>query len=264
MVESHAVMVTSQKGGVGKTTVAVNLATALKQSGFNVLLIDADYSNPSVGFHLGMQEANIGFRAVVSGKASLASAVAIHHPTGVHVLPGEISSTVPEFAPTYMRNLNNELLKSRYDFIVIDTAPGPMPKEMLKPFVNANMFTSLILLTPEMAACASALRLARTYERMRVMHSMAANRIKNRGYELGIGEIEDVLGEGIIAALPEDENVPVSIAAHIPLVILKSRSPFSVAVRELTRKIITRSGMEATGRFVRTGLIGWLRRILGI
>jgi len=261
MAEPHAIMIASQKGGVGKTTIAVNLAAALKLQRYKVLLIDADYSNPSVGFHLGMQEANIGFKAVVSNKAKLENAIAIHNPTGLHVLPGEISSKSPTISHRVLKNLNRELIRSRYDFVVIDTAPGPTSLTMLSPLISANLFEVLIILTPEMPACASALRLAHMYEKMHTMHSMTANKVRNRRYELSIGEIEDVLGEGVIATLPEDENVPISIATHIPICLLKSRSAFSIAIKELARKVASRAGVEEPERSERKGLFAWLKRI---
>lgn len=75
MVKSYVLKVVSQKGGVGKTTMAVNLATALALSNYKVLLFDADFANPSVGFHLGMYDVNAGASDVASGKTSLRNAI---------------------------------------------------------------------------------------------------------------------------------------------------------------------------------------------
>ena len=52
--------VMSQKGGVGKTTIAVNLAVMLRLKGYETLIVDLDTSNPSVGIHLGMHESEDG------------------------------------------------------------------------------------------------------------------------------------------------------------------------------------------------------------
>ena len=121
MSRPYSVIVSSQKGGVGKTTIAVNLATALRQKGYKVLLIDTDYSNPCVGFHLGMESANAGVRAVLTEKAKLEDVVALHSPTGLHVLTGEISTK--QFRPTNYQHskLYDEIEKRGYNFVIIDT-----------------------------------------------------------------------------------------------------------------------------------------------
>lgn len=268
MAKPYSIIVSSQKGGVGKTTISVNLATALRQRGYKVLLVDADYSNPCVGFHLGLEGANAGLRSVVTGKAKLEDVVALHNPTGLHVLTGEISAK--PFHPDLRQNrkLYNELERSSYNFVVIDMAPGTSRLGDVMQLCCENSREVLIVLTPEMSACSSAIRLAGFYEKMHVPHSILANRVKNRRYELAIGEIEDAVGENLVATLPEDENVPISIAQHIPVVVLMGRSSFSVAAKELARKISNKvdyspgeSAEKASGSG--GGFVSWLMRLLG-
>jgi septum site-determining protein MinD len=262
MPNPYSIVVSSQKGGVGKTTISVNLATSLRQVGYKVLVVDADYSNPSVGFHLGLQETNAGVRAVIEGRAKLADTVAVHNPTGLHVLTGEISTKGFHLDERQENKLKDQLEKSNYNFVVIDMPPGAMRLEEVEPFFYKNSCEVLIVLTPEMAACASAIRLAKIYEKIRVPHSMVANKVKNKGYELGISEIEDAVGESLIATLPEDENVPVSIAQHIPVLLMNSKAPFSRGIKRLTRRISNRVDYEPEGEPLdRGGFMAWLRRL---
>lgn len=108
MANPYLIGVSSQKGGVGKTTISVNLSVALKSFNYKVLLIDSDTSNPSIGFHMGLEKANIGYRDVVYGRADLEDAVAVHGATGLHVLPGTINAK--HFSPT---SANIEKLANR-------------------------------------------------------------------------------------------------------------------------------------------------------
>ena len=266
MPRPYGIVVSSQKGGVGKTTIAVNLATALTRLGYKVLLIDADYSNPSVGFHLGMQEANIGLRAVVTGRAKLPNAVAIHNPTGLHVLPGEISSKPFRVTPEHSRTLYNQLANSSYNFIVVDMPPGAMPMEEVRQFGGEGSLETLIVMTPEMAACAAAIRLGNFYEHIRIQHNMIANRVRNRRYELSIGEIEDAVGENLLSTLPEDENVPISVSQHIPVVLLKGNSGFSKGIKSLARRVSSKVAYEPAGeaagaRQAGVGFWAWFGRL---
>jgi MinD-like ATPase involved in chromosome partitioning or flagellar assembly len=266
MPRPYSIIVSSQKGGVGKTTIAVNLSIAIRQRGYKVLLVDGDYTNPCVGFHLGMEGANAGLRSVAMGKAKLSGTVALHGPTGLHVLTNEITAVPFHPNQTQQKSLRDELEKSGYDFIIIDMPPGAEDLDEVEAFCWENSREVLIVLTPEMAACSSAIRLAQFYEKKRILHNMVANRVKNRKYELSMSEIEDAIGEGLMGVLPEDENVPVSIAQHIP-VLLKSRSDFSNAVKSLARRASNRVGYEPDEeeKSVRSGgFILWLKRLFGI
>ena len=231
MGSPYILRVSSQKGGVGKTTIAVNLAVALQEKEYETLLFDGDFINPSVGYHLGMEKTNVGLRSLLLGRTSLQETTVIHAPTGLHVVPGEIR--IKPYSPTneqLMRSMN-QLRKSRYDFIVIDTPPGYYPTEILPYYTEA-----MIIATPEMSSCVSAVRQAELYARSHLAHRLVANRIRNRRYELHISEMEDVYGDRVFSQLPEDDIVPVSVAEHIPAYILNRRAPFSKGINDLARR----------------------------
>ena len=160
----YGVVVSSQKGGVGKTVVAVNLAAVLKARGYSVLLIDADYDNPTVGFHLGLEKADTGIREVLEDRGDIRDSI-VEHKTGINVLPSEITKLPMEMTEREALYLYNQIAKLRYNFVIIDMAPGPLPTEMLTVFERWDALEALILLTPEMAACMSAIRLAGLYDR---------------------------------------------------------------------------------------------------
>ncbi len=265
----YSIIVSSQKGGVGKTTISVNLATAIRQHGYKTLLIDADYSNPCVGLHLGMGSANAGLRAVIAGKAKLIDVVAVHNPTGLHVLVNEMTSR--NFNPSISQQqiLRKELVKSGYDFVIIDMPPGAENIEGVKEFCDENSRSAFLVLTPEMAACASAIRMAQICEKHHINHSMLANKVRNRRYELRMDEIEEAIGEGLIGVIPDDENVPISIAQHIPVVLLNGSCDFSRSIKNISRKVCSRVGYEPGGDMgigmrMRSGggLFGWIRWLL--
>ena len=267
MPKPYSIIVSSQKGGVGKTTISVNLSTALGQSGYKVLLVDADYSDPCVGFHLGLENANAGLRAVVTGRAKLENVVVLHNPTGLHVLTGEITAKPFHPSASQQKYLRESLEKSGYDFVIIDMPPGAEDLEEVEAFCCENSRQVIIVLTPEMSACSSAIRLAQIYEKQHILHNMVANRVKNKAYELSVSEIEDAVGEGLMGVLPEDENVPISIAQHIPVLLLKNRSGFSGAIKSLARRASNRVGYEpGEERYVPHrggGFFAWLMRLFG-
>lgn len=124
------IRVSSQKGGVGKTTIAVNVAVALAKKGYKTLLVDADAANPSVAAHLGLGEMPTGYLDVVRGEAKLQNATLLHGPSGLNVLPGKVVTelVIPEKA--HLDSFIPQVHKQGYDFVVIDTARGYRPRAL--------------------------------------------------------------------------------------------------------------------------------------
>ncbi|MDE1828002.1 MAG: AAA family ATPase [Candidatus Micrarchaeota archaeon] len=256
MAQPYTVRISSQKGGVGKTTISVNLAVALKRIGHKVLIVDADYVNPVVGFHLGLEEINRGFRSVMLGKAKLTNSVSIHSPTGLHVLGGEMTQKMFEPNQAQIRRFDNMLKGTAYDFIIIDTPPG---------FSTQNFFgysnEAAIIITPDLQATASAMRLSQIFDRLHLKHNIVLNRVRSRRWELNVGEIEETYGSKVSAIFPEDDTVPMSIAAHIPAFLFNRRAPFSKGMERFSRGYSLRT--EVRPNPPGSGIIGWLRRVIG-
>ncbi len=228
----YIIRVSSQKGGVGKTTVAVNLAVALQGLGHTVLLVDADTINPSIGFHMGLEGANIGFKSIVLGKARLGNVTAMHGPSGVHVIPGLINAKQFLLTHSQERRIDALLRATHYQFAIIDTEPGYTS-------LNKYIDKALIITTPDMPGCSSAVRLATAFDRLRVQHELIVNRVRNRKYEMPLGDIEELYERKVFGVLPEDDIVPESVEAHIPAYIMNSRTRFSRDMRALAQKVVS-------------------------
>ncbi len=84
------IVITSGKGGVGKTVTAINLAAAINYFGGDALVVDANLSTPNIGVHLNSPEVPINFNHVLLGKADLFEAV-YEHESGFKVLPSSLS-----------------------------------------------------------------------------------------------------------------------------------------------------------------------------
>src|SRR3989338_10437219 len=84
------IVITSGKGGVGKTTTAINLGAAINYFGGNVVVIDGNLSTPNVGIHLNSPEVPVTFNHVLLGKADVFEAV-YEHDSGLKIVPSSIS-----------------------------------------------------------------------------------------------------------------------------------------------------------------------------
>jgi capsular exopolysaccharide synthesis family protein len=119
----HVVQVTSPNSGDGKTTLALNLATSIAQSGRRTLLVDADLRRPRLHKALGLTAAT-GLASVIAGQAGLSEAVRETAVPGLSVLPcGPLPHNPAELltSPRFKEVLDE--LRGRYDFVLIDTPP---------------------------------------------------------------------------------------------------------------------------------------------
>ena len=237
--KTYSIRVSSQKGGVGKTTIAVNLAIALQYMGYNTLLIDADTVNPSVAYQLDMLDANTGIYSCLVKKTSPEKAIAIHQKSGLRVLPGCIGD--PQLIPD--DKMRSELLDKvnslGYDFVVIDSSTGYIYKHYLENYDNI-----LLVSTFNMPSLMGAMRMAKIADKMKIEHSLVMNLYYKSRYELQINEVKNTYSGNIIGIVPNDKIVLKSIDVHEPAFMLSRRSKFSKAITKIANYYIAKYGLK--------------------
>ncbi|KFI68327.1 Chain length regulator (capsular polysaccharide biosynthesis)/Tyrosine-protein kinase (capsular polysaccharide biosynthesis) [Bifidobacterium magnum] len=120
---SRLVVVSAVGANEGKTTTAVNVATALAETGSAVLLIDADLRNPSVAKKLDI-DGSAGLAHVLSGQASVKDVVQRFWKANLHIMPA--GPKPPNAAQLLNSPVMSELINNalhQYDYVIIDTAP---------------------------------------------------------------------------------------------------------------------------------------------
>lgn len=237
MEDTYIIRVSSQKGGVGKTTIAVNLAASLKAKDYDVLLVDADVTNPSVGTLLGLETAGVGYRELVMQQAELSSGLAVYGPMDLNVIIG--TTTTSMFAPKIelLNEFYKNIAKLNFEFIIVDSAPGSFTETDVRRFDEA-----LVITTPDRASALGSQRLAQLYEKFHIRHRLVINRAQYDKFELDKDQIEKIYGDVAYALIPEDPIVKESIAKRIPAVLLNSYSQFSVAIEDLCRAYTLKAG----------------------
>ena len=86
----RVIAVISGKGGVGKTTTAINLGAALNKFNQEVIIVDANLNTPNVGVHLGAPIVPVTFNHVLKGKADIEEAI-YEHSSGTKIIPASLS-----------------------------------------------------------------------------------------------------------------------------------------------------------------------------
>ncbi len=240
---TNALIISSGKGGTGKTTTSVNLGVAMAQMGMEVLLVDAALPTPDVGLHLGLPFRLKTLNHVLSGDSDVTDAIYIHD-SGLEVLPASIHlGTFTDFDPEELAGVMGEV-KDYYDWVLIDCAAG-LGNEVVKSIQSADKM--LLVTNPELPAVADSFKAVQVANEVSTEHvGTIVTRTGRFSEELTNDEITAVMGDtaGVITRIPEDRNVPRAIASSEPIVNKYPYSPAAMGYKMLAAKITGRKFVD--------------------
>ena len=242
------ITITSGKGGVGKTTTAINLGAALTSFGKSVVILDANLTTPNIGLHLGAPIVPVSLNHVLSGKASLADAI-YEHKSGTRIIPSSLS--VKE-----LRNLNHSKLKEvgkklrkMADIVIYDSAAG-LGEEAVAAMESADEL--IIVTNPEIPAVTDALKTSKLIEEMgKVTKGLIITRSTNSKGEMPISNISEMMEVPILGVVPEDKSIKKSVLMKNAVVYTHPNSKSARAYRKIAAKLLDIKGYKEKRGFFR-------------
>lgn len=237
---SRIIVVTSGKGGVGKTTCSANLSMALAQRGHKVAVVDADFGLRNLDLLLGLEN-RIVYTAVevLTGECRLEQAlVKDKRQPNLVLLPAAQNRTKEAVTPEQMRKLVNALTKV-FNYIMID-CPAGIENGFLNAIAPAK--EALVVTTPEIAAVRDADRVVGLLEANDVKNlHLIINRIKpamvQQDKMMSVEDVQEILAIPLIGVIPDDERVIVSTNKGEPLVLSQGVSLAGVAFQNIVRRL---------------------------
>lgn len=228
------VTVFSAKGGVGKTTLATNMATYLASTGAKTLLVDLDLMFGDVAISLQLVPSGSVVDIVsMSGRLDgegLKSVVVTHRDSGLDALaapsdPGDSERIPAEVILELLR-----VARTEYDYVVVDTPPS-FTEHVLAALDLSDL--TVLVATLDIPAVKN-LRIALNTLDMLGAAKESRTVVLNRA-DLKVGlassDVEAALKVPIAAELPNSLSVPASINRGVPLVLADSRNQVSLALR---------------------------------
>ena len=202
---SEVIVITSGKGGVGKTTTTANVGTGLAKEGKKVVLIDTDIGLRNLDVVMGLENRIVyNLVDVIEGNC-------------------RIKQALIKDKPEQMEKLTNEL-KEEFDYILLD-CPAGIEQGFKNAIAGADR--AIVVTTPEVSAVRDADRIIGLLEANEIGKTeLVVNRLRadmvKRGDMMSSDDVVEILAVDLLGVVPDDENIVVSTNQGEPLVGNKS------------------------------------------
>jgi septum site-determining protein MinD len=230
----RVIVINSGKGGVGKTTTAINLGASLNKLNKQVIIIDANLNTPNIGLQLGAPIVPVTLNHVLKGKAEIEEAV-YEHSSGTKIIPSSLS--IKELTKFNTKKLPEiaKKLKRDYDYVIFDSAAG-FGEEVIAVLEASDEI--IVVTNPEMPAVTDALKAVKVAREMgKEVNGIIVTRHRNARYEMPLSSIKSMLETQIIGVIPEDKAVKEALNLRDAVIHTHPRSKVSRKYHEIARKI---------------------------
>jgi septum site-determining protein MinD len=262
-MSGRVIVITSGKGGVGKTTASANIGVALANTGVNVAMIDMDIGLRNLDILMGLENRVVyNLVDVVEERCKLKQAlVKDRRLPNLSLLPAAQTRDKTAVNAEQMKKLCEEL-KSMFDFVIVDSPAG-----IESGFVNAvaGAQEAIIITTPEMSAVRDADRIIGLLEARKEeisQYSLVINRIRPHMVKnsdmMSVEDVLEILSVKLLGVVPEDEEIIVSTNKGEP-VSGTDNTRSGLAFRNIARRLL---GEEVPFMDLEVENGTWLSRIV--
>jgi len=232
---ARIIVITSGKGGVGKTTTAINLGAAINYFGKDVLIVDGNLSTPNIGIHLNSPEVPINLNHVLQKKADIFEAI-YEHASGMKIIPSSLSiKELKKVKPEKIKDFKKDFKKIS-DYIIVDSAAG-LGNEALSTIDIADEL--IIVTNPEMPAITDALKTIKLAEGMKKnVIGIIVTKVRKNQIEMRPEVVKEMLELPILGMIPDDISVSKSLSLKDAVIHLYPKSKASRAYKEIAAKLL--------------------------
>jgi septum site-determining protein MinD len=239
-IMGEVIVITSGKGGVGKTTTTANLGAALALRGKKVALVDTDIGLRNLDVVMGLENRIVyDIVDVVEEKCKLRQAlIKDKRFNELFLLPAAQTRDKSAVNEEQMKNLIGKL-KEEFDYILID-CPAGIEQGFKNAIAGANR--AIVVTTAEISAIRDADRIVGLLEASEIKNpELVVNRIRpamiKKGEMMDVDDIVDLLSIDLIGVVPDDEYIITQTNKGEP-VVTNSKAPSGKSYMEIARRIL--------------------------
>ena len=217
----EVIVITSGKGGVGKTTSTANIGMGLARLDKRVALVDTDIGLRNLDVILGLENRIIyNLVDVIEGTCRLKQAlIRDKRYTNLFLLPSAQTRDKTSVSPEQMKKLVDQM-REDFDYVLLD-CPAGIEQGFKNAIAGADR--ALIVTTPEVSAIRDADRIIGLLQASHIRKmELIVNRIRfdmiRTGEMMSLEDIVEILSADLIGAVPDDENVVIATNQGEPLV----------------------------------------------
>ena len=235
----EVIVITSGKGGVGKTTTTANLGSSLAVEGKKVCLIDTDIGLRNLDVVMGLENRIVyDIVDVVEEKCKLRQAIKDKRFKELYLLPAAQTRDKSAVNEEQMKNLTDKL-KEEFDYILID-CPAGIEQGFKNAIAGADR--AIVVTTAEISAIRDADRIIGLLESSEIKNpELVINRIRpnmvRKGEMMDVDDIVDLLSIDLIGVVPDDEYIITQTNKGEP-VIQNKRAPSGKAYIEIAKRVL--------------------------
>ena len=235
---SEVIVVTSGKGGVGKTTTSANIGCGLALAGKKVVLVDSDIGLRNLDVVMGLENRIVyDLVDVIEGSCRLKQAlIKDKRYPGLFLLPAAQTRDKNAVSPEQMKKLITEI-RDDYDFILLD-CPAGIEQGFQNAIAGADR--SIVVTTPEVSSIRDADRIIGLLEASGIRRNeLVINRLRidmvRRGDMMSVEDVTDILAVDLLGVIPDDEQVV--IATNQGEIVTGSDSPAGRSYMNICRRL---------------------------
>ena len=217
---SELIVVTSGKGGVGKTTATANIGTGLAKLNKKVVMIDTDIGLRNLDVVMGLENRIVyNLVDVIEGNCRKKQAlIRDKRFPNLYLLPSAQTRDKTAVTPEQMKKLTDEL-REHFDYILLD-CPAGIEQGFKNAIAGADR--AIVVTTPEVSAIRDADRIIGLLESNEIKRiELLVNRLRmdmiRRGDMMSVDDVVEILAANLIGAVPDDEGVVISTNQGEPL-----------------------------------------------